>query len=96
MTRKMFAEGRGYSRQDWDEAEADRDATDAELRNAKPFDLALPELAASARRVRGPQRKPIKTLVSLRLSPDVLERFKAGGPGWQRRIDDALRKIVGL
>jgi uncharacterized protein (DUF4415 family) len=26
----------------------------------------------------------------LRLSPDVLGRFKATGPGWQTRIDEAL------
>jgi len=28
----------------------------------------------------------------LRLSPDVLESFKATGPGWQTRIDEALRE----
>jgi uncharacterized protein (DUF4415 family) len=33
-----------------------------------------------------------KRLVSLRLSPDVLEKFKATGPGWQTRIDAALKK----
>jgi hypothetical protein len=25
----------------------------------------------------------------------VLEHFQAGGPGWQDRINDALRQIVG-
>jgi uncharacterized protein (DUF4415 family) len=33
-----------------------------------------------------------KRLVSLRLSPDVLDKFKATGPGWQTRIDAALKK----
>src|SRR5215207_1284752 len=32
-----------------------------------------------------------KQLVSLRLSPDVLEGFRQSGPGWQTRIDDTLR-----
>jgi uncharacterized protein (DUF4415 family) len=32
--------------------------------------------------------------VSIRLSPEVISHFKAKGPGWQSRIDDALRKIV--
>ena|ERR1700679_1888413 len=45
---------------------------------------------------RGPQKTPTKKLVSLRLSPEVIEHFKAGGPGWQTRIDsvltDAIRK----
>jgi uncharacterized protein (DUF4415 family) len=31
-----------------------------------------------------------KVAVSIRLSADVLERFKARGPGWQTRIDAAL------
>jgi uncharacterized protein (DUF4415 family) len=36
-----------------------------------------------------------KTLVSLRLDNDVLEKFKARGPGWQSRINEALRKAAG-
>ena len=39
---------------------------------------------------RGPQKAPTKKLVSLRLSAEVIEHFKAGGPGWQTRIDSAL------
>lgn len=45
---------------------------------------------------RGPGKAPKKRLVSLRLSPEVLEHFRATGPGWQTRIDETLRKnIVG-
>ena len=29
-------------------------------------------------------------------TPEVVERFKASGPGWQSRIDDVLKKAVGL
>lgn len=43
---------------------------------------------------RGPQKTPTKTLVSLRLSPEVIDHFKAGGPGWQTRIDGALLKSI--
>jgi uncharacterized protein (DUF4415 family) len=39
---------------------------------------------------RGPQKAPTKTLVSLRLSPEVIDHFKATGPGWQTRIDTTL------
>ena len=56
----------------------------------------LPDLAASIRRARGKQKTPTKVAVSLRLSRDVVEKFKAGGPGWQTRIDQALRKAAGL
>jgi uncharacterized protein (DUF4415 family) len=37
----------------------------------------------------------VKELVSLRIDQDVLEHFQAGGPGWQDRINDALRKAAG-
>lgn len=42
-------------------------------------------------RGRGPQKAPTKRLVSLRLDPDIVERFRATGPGWQSRINDTLR-----
>jgi uncharacterized protein (DUF4415 family) len=32
--------------------------------------------------------------VSIGLSRDVIDHFKAGGPGWQTRIDEALAKVV--
>ena len=34
-----------------------------------------------------------KKLVSLRLDKDVIEKFKATGPGWQTRINEALREV---
>jgi uncharacterized protein (DUF4415 family) len=43
---------------------------------------------------RGPQKAPTKQLVSLRLSQEVLEHFKAKGPGWQTRIDQALKSAI--
>ena len=43
---------------------------------------------------RGPQIAPTKTLVSVRYSPEVVDFFKAGGVGWQTRMDDALKQFV--
>ncbi len=37
----------------------------------------------------------VKELVSLRIDQDVLEYFREGGPGWQDRINAALRKSAG-
>ena len=37
-----------------------------------------------------------KTQVSLRLDHDVLAAFRAGGPGWQSRMNEALRKAAGV
>ena len=43
---------------------------------------------------RGPQKAPTKKLVSLRLSPEVVDHFKSTGPGWQTRIDSMLRESI--
>ena len=37
-----------------------------------------------------------KNPISLRVDADVLDKFKSDGPGWQRRMNDALRKAAGL
>jgi uncharacterized protein (DUF4415 family) len=33
-----------------------------------------------------------KQAVSIRLDKDVLEKFRATGPGWQSRINEALKR----
>ncbi|CAN5313252.1 BrnA antitoxin family protein [soil metagenome] len=38
----------------------------------------------------------VKETVSLRIDQDILEHFQEGGPGWQDRINAALRKAAGL
>ena len=58
------------------------------LKDLRPSDLAR------IRGKRGPQKVPTKIPVSIRLSPEVVKHFKEKGPGWQSKIDDALRKIV--
>jgi len=37
-----------------------------------------------------------KEMVTLRLDRAVLEHFQDDGPGWQERINAALRKAAGL
>jgi uncharacterized protein (DUF4415 family) len=37
-----------------------------------------------------------KRQVTLRLDPDVVDAFREGGPGWQSRMNAALRSAVGL
>lgn len=43
-----------------------------------------------------PRSEAPKKQVTLRLDPDVVEHFKSSGPGWQTRINEALRKVSGL
>lgn len=45
------------------------------------------------KRGRPPVESP-KQQVTLRLDPDILEHFRAGGPGWQTAINDTLRKAM--
>lgn len=46
------------------------------------------------RRGRPRTAKP-KILTTIRLSQDVIDHFKAGGRGWQTRIDTALKEWIG-
>lgn len=75
----------------------DWDATAADAAQAKPFAEAFPDLMASIQKTRGrPKVENPKQHVSMRLDADVLDAFKASGPGWQGRINEALRKAAGL
>ena len=47
-------------------------------------------------RGRPPLRDAAKRQGTLRLDPDVIEKFREGGPGWQGRINAALRSAAGL
>lgn len=44
---------------------------------------------------RPPAENP-KKQVTLRLDPDVIEKFRATGKGWQSRINAELRKALGI
>ena len=48
---------------------------------------------ASVRRGRPPKERP-KVSTTIRLSQDVIDHFRAGGRGWQTRIDHALRDWI--
>ena len=87
------AKKKGYSAKDLREVSDSPEWTRKDFAKARPFSEALPDLAASIRKGRGPNKAPTKKLVSLRLSGQVLEAYKAKGPGWQSRIDEDLRRI---
>jgi uncharacterized protein (DUF4415 family) len=70
--------------------------TAEELAKARPFAEAFPDLASKMRASRGPQKAPTKVSTTLRVDRDVLERYKAGGPGWQSRMNAALRAASGI
>ncbi len=43
---------------------------------------------------RGKQKRPKKVSATIRYETDVLEYFRATGPGWQIRINNALKEWV--
>ena len=87
---KRTAAKKRYTASDMREVSDNPEWTKSDFAKAKPFREVFPTM----RKGRGPNRAPTKKLVSLRLSSEVLEHFKADGPGWQTRIDESLVKIV--
>ncbi len=65
------------------------DAREAAERAFKAATTKAPELPKKA------TLPNAKELVSLRIDRDVLEHFQKEGPGWQERINDALRNLIG-
>jgi uncharacterized protein (DUF4415 family) len=56
----------------------------------KPVAPKLPDAPA------GPAAPPgVKETVTLRIDKDVLDHFQEDGPGWQDRINAALRRAIG-
>ena len=62
------------------EAEAAFKRTTTKVAEAPPKPAAIPG---------------VREQVTLRIDQDVLEWFQEGGPGWQDRINEALRKAAG-
>ena len=44
------------------------------------------------RRTRGPNKNPTKEQVAIRFDRDVLSAFRSSGPGWQTRMNAALKE----
>lgn len=82
-------------------AESLTDEEDTAITAAAESDPDCPPLTEEwfAKAKRGPGRPPLdtpKVSVTVRLDAEVVERLRASGPGWQTRVNDALRKAVGL
>jgi uncharacterized protein (DUF4415 family) len=73
----------------------DAPLTAVELKTARPARQAIPHIIAAVRQ-RGRPRGENKTLITLRLDKDLIAALRAGGDGWQTRINDLLRAAVGL
>lgn len=61
-------------------------------------DLSAPEWQAKLDAVVVKRGRPVsehpKVSTTIRLSREVIDHFKAGGPGWQARIDETLKLAI--
>lgn len=88
----VHAAANGYTEADWDDVSDNPEWTEADFEEARPFTEVFPDIAESMRRSRGrPRIEKPRQQISLRLDPDVIEKFKATGKGWQSRINDVLK-----
>jgi uncharacterized protein (DUF4415 family) len=63
------------------------------LAAAEKLFKSVPKGPAPAARPVSPEARET---VSIRIDRDVLDHFQADGPGWQERINAALRQAAGL
>jgi uncharacterized protein (DUF4415 family) len=68
-----------------------RELTTADMKRLRPAKEVLPGKLLAKLKVRGPQKSPTKERITIRLSPEVVRRFRATGDGWQTRVDSALK-----
>jgi uncharacterized protein (DUF4415 family) len=71
----------------------DEDFANAEVWHGNKF-LGHGRDFKNGRRVGRPKGTGTREMVTLRLDKAVLAHFRAGGPGWQTRLNDALRALV--
>jgi len=61
-----------------------------DIKRFRPIAEVLSE--ASLRKLGLKPQEQLKEKVTLQLSPDILDRFRAAGGDWQMRLDAALRE----
>lgn len=71
------------------DGELRNDLTDKELARFRPASEVVPENVMTKLRGR-PKAAFTKERITIRLSPEVVNTFRATGDGWQTRLDIAL------
>ena len=69
--------------------------TDEDWARARPAVEAVPHVVERHRHTRGRQKAPIKEKVTVRLDADIVAHFREGGRGWQTKLNEALRQVIG-
>jgi len=90
--------GRNDSRdrsRDWRDTPKARREPDARAAAEKAFKAVTTKPVVGPPRAAPAAPPGVKETVMLRIDRDVLEFFQQDGPGWQDRINAALRKAAG-
>jgi uncharacterized protein (DUF4415 family) len=84
----------GYTKADITAVSDNPEWTKEDFARAKPFSEVFPELHAGIKRSRGrPKVDNPKAAVTLRLSPEVVEKFKAAaGDEWRAKMANTLKR----
>src|SRR5438105_11248379 len=89
MPRAPLRRNKSSGKKKWTDPDDAPELTHEFFRSADVY-----EGARLLRRGRPPAGERPKEAVKLRISPDVLDHFRAGGPGWQTRINATLERAV--
>lgn len=85
------------SQEDWDAADIP-ELTEDDFKRMRPVRETHPDIVDAWNRGElrrcGPQKTPTKVATTIRLDPDIVDYFKAGGRGWQTRLNDTLRRAI--
>lgn len=94
MAQKTFRPGQGYTQADWDAVDSPP-LTEQEIASLRPAKEVLPaqffETVREARKLGRPRKAHKLVAVTVRLPPDVLERWKAKGDDWRTKMAERLK-----
>ena len=68
-----------------------RELSATDMKSFRAVNDVLPATLRAKLNVRGPQKAPTEERITIRLSPEVVQPFRATGEGWQTRVDAAFK-----
>jgi uncharacterized protein (DUF4415 family) len=87
-------DSRDRPREGWRDTPRTRREPDARAAAEKAFKAVTTKPVEGPTKSAGPLPS-VKETVTLRIDRDVLDFFQEAGPGWQDRVNAALRKAAG-
>jgi len=83
---------RGEDRSDWEQVRRDASAGVEPAPDAESPDASALLRTEIEKRHRGRPRASTKVTTTVRFDPEVVAAFRGAGPGWQSRMNQALKE----